>query len=84
MGAEPGQRAAFANDLGDARSLIAVTAAANRAKGDQGPEEWLPPLAAYRCQYVAHWVVVKVRWRLSMDERERVTVGNLLRDCAGD
>jgi hypothetical protein len=78
------RRAAFANDLEDGRTLIAVSASANRAKGDQGPEEWLPPLAAYRCQYVADWVAVKVRWSLSMDERERVTVGNLLRDCSID
>jgi hypothetical protein len=28
-------------------------------------------------------VAVKVRWSLSMDERERVTVGNLLRECTG-
>ena len=37
------RRVAFANDLEDSRSLIAVSAAANRAKGDQGPEDWLPP-----------------------------------------
>lgn len=76
------RRAAFANDLEDSRTLIAVSASVNRAKGDQGPEEWLPPLAACRCRYVADWVAVKVRWSLSMDERERVTAGNLLRECA--
>ncbi|TNC59263.1 GmrSD restriction endonuclease domain-containing protein [Rubellimicrobium roseum] len=76
------RRAAFANDTEDSRTLIAVSASANRAKGDQGPEDWLPPEAAYRCRYVANWVTVKVRWSLSMDERERVTVGNLLQDCA--
>jgi hypothetical protein len=76
------RRSAYANELGDSRTLIAVSASANRAKGDQGPEDWLPPLAAYRCRYVADWVAVKVRWSLSMDERERVTVGNILRDCA--
>jgi hypothetical protein len=76
------RRAAFANDLGDTRTLIAVSASANRSKGDQGPEEWLPSAAGYRCRYAADWVAVKARWRLSMDERERVTVGNLLSDCA--
>ncbi len=60
-----------------------MSASANRSKGDQGPEDWLPPLPAHRCRYVADWVVVKVRWSLSMDEREHVTVGNILRDCAG-
>lgn len=76
------RRAAFANDLEDTRSLIAVSAAANRAKGDQGPEEWLPPQEAARCRYVANWVAVKVRWSLSMDERERVSVTNILQACA--
>jgi hypothetical protein len=31
--------------------------------------------------HAANWVAVKERWSLSADERERVTVGNLLRDC---
>lgn len=75
------RRAAYANDLEDPRSLVAVTAAANRAKSDQGPEEWLPPDPAHRCQYAADWVAVKARWELSMNEQERVSVGNLLRAC---
>jgi hypothetical protein len=54
-----------------------------QSKGDQGLEEWLPPDPSHRCRYVADWVAVKARWRLSMDERERVSVGNLLRSCAG-
>jgi hypothetical protein len=77
------RRAAYANDLEDTRTLIAVSAAANRAKGDQGPEEWLPPDAGHRCRYAADWVAVRARWRLGMDERERVSVGNLLQACVG-
>ena len=38
-----GRRAAYANDFSDPRTLIAVTAGANRSKGAQGPEDWLPP-----------------------------------------
>ena len=76
------RRAAYANDLTDPRTLIAVTAGANRAKSAQGPEDWLPPDLAHRCRYAADWVAVKARWRLAMDERERVSVGNLLRACA--
>ncbi|NJP74121.1 HNH endonuclease family protein, partial [Streptomyces sp. C1-2] len=37
------EREAYANDLGDDRSLIAVTAATNRSKADQDPTDWLPP-----------------------------------------
>ncbi len=41
------RRAAFANDRKDTRTLIAVSASVNRSKSDQGPEEWLPPVAGY-------------------------------------
>jgi hypothetical protein len=75
------RRAAYANDLTDPLTLLAVGQASNRAKGAKGPEEWLPPKRDGICLYVADWVAVKARWSLSMDERERVTVGNILTDC---
>ena len=77
------RREAFANDLVDPHTLVAITADANRDKGAQGPEDWLPPDAGYRCRYVADWVAIKARWGLAMDERERVAVGNVLAACAG-
>ena len=36
------QRQDFANDMTDSRVLIAVTASANRSKGDQDVKTWLP------------------------------------------
>ncbi|WP_448206169.1 HNH endonuclease family protein [Azospirillum sp. sgz302134] len=77
------KRAAYANDLSDPLTLVTVSAAANRAKGSKGPEDWLPPRQEYICAYVADWIAVKARWQLTMDERERVTVGNILADCRG-
>lgn len=59
----------FANDLGDSRSLIAVTASSNRAKSDQDPAEWMPRLA--KCTYVRHWVAVKTRWSLKVNTAEK-------------
>ena len=35
-------RQAYANDLGDSRSLVGVTDNGQPAKGDQDPAEWLP------------------------------------------
>ncbi|MFE0137806.1 HNH endonuclease family protein [Streptomyces sp. NPDC059037] len=37
------ERQEYANDLGDDRALIAVTAKSNRSKADQDPATWMPP-----------------------------------------
>ncbi len=75
------RRQAYANDLGDSRSLRAVSAASNRAKADKDPAQWLPPLTSFRCTYATEWVVVKVRWRLSMDSLERAALRRILTAC---
>lgn len=62
-------RERFANDLGDRRSLVAVTASSNRSKSDRDPAEWMPDRA--HCTYVRQWVAVKLRWRLTVDRPER-------------
>lgn len=67
--------------VADPCTLIAVSCSANRPKGADGPEEWLPPDPAYRCRYIADWIAVKARWQLSMDESKRVAVGNIVADC---
>ena len=76
-----GRRQAYANDLGDPRSLRAVSATSNRAKGDRDPAQWLPPLASFRCTYVTDWVVIKVRWSLSVDALERTAIKRVLEAC---
>lgn len=75
------RRTAYANDLTDRRSLLTVSAAANRAKGSKGPDAWLPPDRTQLCRYVADWVAVKLRWDLAMDTRERAAVGTVLDGC---
>ncbi len=74
-------RRAFANDLDEPRSLIAVTASANRSKADRDPAGWLPPDDGYHCVYVADWVVVKHRWRLTVDRAERAAVEEVIAGC---
>jgi hypothetical protein len=78
---DPSRREAYANDLGDPRSLIAVTARSNRSKADQDPSEWLPPLEAYRCRYASDWVAVKLRWSLAIDSFEQGALTAILRAC---
>lgn len=73
------KRTAFANDVTDRRSLIAVSAASNRAKGDKDPSNWIPPRRAHLCPYLEAWIAVKARWGLSMDRSEHGRVRNLLR-----
>lgn len=75
------RRQAYANDLGDPRTLRAVTASTNRSKGDRSPDEWMPPRAGVACRYLGWWVAIKVRWRLSVDARERDVIRDRLRDC---
>lgn len=75
------RREAFANDLGDSRSLIAVSASANRSKGDQDPDSWLPPATGYRCAYVSDWIAVKHRWGLSVDSAEKSALQSQLSRC---
>ncbi len=74
--------ARFANDLGDPRSLIAVSASTNRSKGARDPAEWWPPDAGYRCQYAADWIAVKTRWDLAVDLAERSALESRIEQCA--
>ena len=73
----------YANDLGDPRSLIAVSSSTNRSKGARDPAQWWPPEAAYRCQYAADWVAVKTRWQLNVDTAERQALDSQLESCTG-
>lgn len=77
---EPTRRA-FANDLDLKDSLIAVSASSNRSKGDRDPADWLPTRAEYRCQYIASWVRVKVKWQLSVDAAEKAAIRTVASNC---
>ena len=76
-----GTRTRYANDLGYAATLIAVTAHANRSKGDKEPQDWLPQRHRYDCTYVANWVAVKWRWHLAVDTTEKRFLTSTLSDC---
>ncbi len=75
------RRRDFANDLGDPRSLRGVTDNVNMSKSDRDPAEWLPPLTSFHCTYVTEWVVVKVRWKLTVDSAERSRISSILAGC---
>jgi hypothetical protein len=72
----------YANDLDDPRHLIAVDASANRAKGDRGPEKWMPPRSSHRCPYLRAWVAMKRRWNLGVSPSERAALTSGLATCS--
>ncbi|WP_127480699.1 GmrSD restriction endonuclease domain-containing protein [Nocardioides pantholopis] len=76
---DPARRRAFANDLGERRALIAVSASSNRSKSAADPAEWMP--AYQSCVYVSSWVAVKTRWQLSVDETERAALAEYAERC---
>ena len=75
------QRRAFANDLSHPDTLIAVSARSNRSKGARDPAEWLPPDPTVHCWYAQTWVGVKARWRLHVDQAERLALQRTLLAC---
>lgn len=79
----PERRIAFGNDASDGRTLNAVSAGSNLAKGEADPSNWLPIDDAV-CQYLSNWISIKARWSLLMDESEIGRIRNLLKgDCQG-
>ena len=75
------RRRAFANDLDLPQALIAVSRSSNRSKGADDPAEWLPPLVSYHCQYIEDWLVVKIKWELSVDAREFNALRSVAAGC---
>lgn len=76
-----GRRAAFANDLTDPVTLIAVSSHTNRSKGDSTPDQWLPPDRGAWCDYATAWVDVKLTWRLTVTAPEKATLVQVLGGC---
>jgi hypothetical protein len=73
------EREAFANDL-TRPQLLAVSARANREKGDQSPDDWQPP-EAFHCVYARAWTAVKDAYGLSVTATERDALSAMLDTC---
>ena len=70
------QRRAFANDLENSETLIAVTRSTNRSKGDRDPSLWMP--AIDKCTYTANWISIKTKYSLTVDLKESVKLSSLV------
>jgi hypothetical protein len=73
------QRRAFANDLENSETLIAVTRSTNRSKGDRDPSLWMP--AIDKCTYTANWISIKTKYSLTVDLKESVKLSSLVSEC---
>lgn len=67
----------FANNLDDQDALVAVSAAANRAKGDNTPAQWMPTNVAFRCRYLTAWTRIKSTWSLRIEPAEQEAITSL-------
>jgi hypothetical protein len=64
--------------------LLSADDAANRIKGDKGPEAWEPPNRDYWCEYSRRWIWIKSEWHLSINPTERSALRQMLGTCGGD
>jgi hypothetical protein len=71
----PAQRVRFANDPAN---LLAVQGQANQDKGDSPPALWMPPNAAFACQYAVQFIAVMRGYSLPVDAPS----GDVLRRAA--
>jgi hypothetical protein len=75
------QRVRFANDP---LNLLAVSASANRQKGDREAAAWLPSNRAYRCAFIARQIAVKAKYRLSVTPTEKSAMARVLEQCPNE
>jgi hypothetical protein len=73
------RRTEFANDTG--LELLAVDGRANRAKGDSGPAEWLPPNPAEACGYLRRYIDVAATYELAITAAEHHVMARILTGC---
>ncbi|MFZ3231464.1 MAG: HNH endonuclease family protein [Pseudobdellovibrio sp.] len=64
------KRCLYANYLGNAFHLLAVSGTQNLRKGDNSPAGYMPPNKNYSCQYLKQWLEVKVIWALRLTPKE--------------
>lgn len=65
----------------DDLELLAVDGAANQQKSDGDAATWLPSNKAFRCQYVARQIAVKLKYELWITSAEHDAMQRVLADC---
>ena len=75
---DPQRRRDFANDP---TNLLAVGAQVNFNKAFRDATAWLPPDAAFRCEFVARQIAVKTTYQLWVSANEKEAMADVLDDC---
>ncbi|MBU9766558.1 HNH endonuclease [Mycobacterium sp. TNTM28] len=75
---DPQRRRDFANDP---RNLLAVGAQPNFDKAFRDAAGWLPPNAAFRCEFVARQIEVKAVYGLWVSAKEKDAMAAVLDGC---
>lgn len=71
-------RVRFGNDPAN---LLAVEGQANQDKGDKEPSAWLPPNAAFHCQYAMQFIAVMRGYALPVDAPSATVLRDAARTC---
>ena len=71
------------NLANDPLVLLAVDGTTNQNKSDGDAATWLPPNKAFRCQYVARQIAIKLKYNLWMTQAEHNTIEKILGNCPG-
>lgn len=72
------ERTSLANDP---LNLLAVKGSLNSQKQDGDAATWLPPNKAYRCEYVARQISVKIKYKLWITAPEKEAIARILERC---
>ncbi len=75
---DPQRRLDFANDP---RNLLAVSPKANFDKAYRDASAWLPPNAAFRCDFAARQIEVKAAYGLWLSAKEKRALAEVLARC---
>jgi hypothetical protein len=65
----------------DPLNLLAVDGPANMQKGDGDAATWLPSNKAFRCEYVARQIAVKLKYTLWVTQAEHDAMATVLSKC---
>lgn len=77
-------RCAYFNFMGNRAHLIPVEGRENGVKSDKSPDEYMPPNAAYQCEYLANWLKIKMTWRLMMSVNEARAIAGMVQQLRCD